>query len=403
MKNNFSKKIFQKIFQLLMELPVLQNVRGLFYFIDTILLISIAKPKDIDSTNKKRVIIVFPFALGDSILFGASAEYYRKLYPKNKYILTYLVTKGCEDLFEKYGDEIISFEFTVASVNLFYRRNILKKLREKKYDIVIDPYSCVDCTPNVYMTRAIFAREKIGFEEIKKRKAQCPDWMRCRIYDRVYTIKGENLHRLIYYSKVLECLDVKLDDIKCMNIPSTQLKITLPDRYYIIFPSASMDVKKWEIDKFFDLIMRINSYYHLPLVFVGTTNDYEDVEKLKAKLEGIFVLDLLGKTNVLQLCEIIGRSQFLVTNDTSAYHIGVAKDVKTFLISGGYVFDMFAKYPYLPENNNQPIIIAKWRDCFNCDNYCIYNFKNRYPCVEDVTVEQVWGYIKSNIGEKRDD
>ena len=89
MKNNISKKIFQKIFQLLMELPVLQNVRGLFYFIDTILLISIAKPKDIDSTNKKRVIIVFPFALGDSILFGASAEYYRKLYPKNKYILTY--------------------------------------------------------------------------------------------------------------------------------------------------------------------------------------------------------------------------------------------------------------------------------------------------------------------------
>lgn len=392
--------LFKEIFQLLMMLPFLQNIRILYYFIDFIILISISKPEKVRA-DLKRAIIVFPFALGDCILFGASVEKYRKVFPKEKYVLSLLIPEGCEDLFAPYFDEIISFDFKVSSVDILYRRKIYKKLREQKYDILVDPYSCNDCTPNIYMSRAICSEEKIGFLEESNKKRQCTDWIRRRIYSKLYYIKERELHRIIYYKKVLQCLGVGEGVPECMKIPRTKLSVRLPDNYFIVFPSACIDTKKWEIDKFYCLVDEIVSCYKLPLVLCGTELDRKDTMALKENLRNIEIIDLVGECNVLEFCEVIGGADFLVTNDTAAYHIGVAKDIKTFLVSGGYSFSKFSKYPYLPKNINQPIVIYVWQNCFNCDNSCKYIVKGKYPCIKDISAESVLNCIKDNLKESK--
>lgn len=381
-----------------MKLPFLQNLRILYYFIDFIILISLSKPVQVRS-NIKRVIIVFPFALGDCILFGASVEKYREVFPKEKYFLSLLIPKGYEDLFIPYVDEIISFDFKLSSVDLLYRRKIYKKLRKQNYDILIDPYPCNDCTPNIYMSRAICSEEKIGFLEESNKKWQCTDRIRKRIYSRLYKIKEKDLHRIIYYKKVLQCLGVETEVLKCMKIPKTKINVQLPDKFFIVFPSACIDTKKWEIDKFCCLADKIIRCYKLPLVLCGTDLDRKDTKILKEKLGDKEIIDLVGECSVLEFCEVIGRADFLVTNDTAAYHIGVAKDIRTFLISGGYCFYKFSKYPNLPKNLNQPVVIYVWRNCFNCDNSCKYIVRGRYPCVKDISVESVWNCIKNNLKE----
>lgn len=392
--------LFNKIFQILLKIPFLQNIRSIFYFIDILLLVGLPKPQMCHIQNKKNVLIVFPFALGDCILFGASAQYYRQLYTLEEFDLTFLLPSGCEQLFGGYADHLVTFDFTKASVNLGYRRKIFKKLREQYYDIVIDPYPCIDCTPNIYMTRAVCAGQKIGFTEVKHKKTQCPIWMRQRIYHLIYSISEENLHRIVYYRKVLEILGAELETMRCMNIPSVKLECKLPQNYFVVFPSASVDAKKWEFEKYLELIRRIVDQYDIPLVLVGTAKDKQDTDRIIKHFKDVEITDLVGKTNVLEYCEVIGKSQFIVTNDTSAYHIAVAKDVKTFLISGGYVFDMFANYPRLEMNKNQPSVIYKGRACFNCDNYCKYKFKDRYPCVAEIEVEDVWNCIRHDLEEK---
>lgn len=395
----FFRYLFKEIFQILMKLPFLQNIRIIFYFIDFMILISLSKPVKVRD-DIKRAIIVFPLALGDCILFGSSIKKYRELFPEKEYVLSLLIPKGYEELFVPYVDEIISFDFKISSVNLLYRRKIYKKLREQKYDILIDPYPCNDCTPNIYMSRAICSEEKIGFMEESSKKKQCTDMIRKRIYSRLHYISKEGgLHRVTYYRKVLQCLGVEAGAPECMTIPRTKLNVRLPDKYFVVFPSAGIDTKKWEIDKFYCLVDKIINCYKLPLVLCGTESDRKDVRALKDKLCSMEIIDLVGEHNILEFCEIIGGADFLVTNDTSAYHIGVAKDIKTFLISGGYCFDKFSKYPMLPDNLNQPIVICAWRDCFNCDNHCKYIVRERYLCIKDITVESVWNCIKDNLKE----
>ena len=75
---NGQSRIFYKILQILMKIPVLQNIRMLFFFYDSVVAKFIKKPEK--DSSKKRVLVVFPFALGDCILFLGAIENMQKIY-----------------------------------------------------------------------------------------------------------------------------------------------------------------------------------------------------------------------------------------------------------------------------------------------------------------------------------
>lgn len=71
--------------------------------------------------------MVFPFALGDCILFLGAIENMQKIYPADEYIRTIACQKGYEDLFKQYFDQVIPVEYTKASVNPIGRIRMIKK------------------------------------------------------------------------------------------------------------------------------------------------------------------------------------------------------------------------------------------------------------------------------------
>ena len=67
------KALFYWILQQMLRWPILQKVRIVFWFFDSLMLHFMREPPK-DRERKKRVMLVFPFALGDCILFMGTAD-----------------------------------------------------------------------------------------------------------------------------------------------------------------------------------------------------------------------------------------------------------------------------------------------------------------------------------------
>lgn len=135
----------------------------------------------------------------------------------------------------------------------------------------------------------------------------------------------------------------------------------------------------------------------MPLVVCGTEHDREGIEDLISRLSGIEIINYIGKTDIMQFTELIGRASLVVSNDTSAYHIAAARQVPVAMICGGYVYHKYAKYNYTKEGCRDPILICSKMKCFDCNNHCIYNGFKCFPCIEKISQEDAWRIIEHMI------
>lgn len=400
-ENSYSiSKFFLKINQILWKVSCLQRIRSLFYFIDTILLLG-TKPKKLCQANgKKKVLIVYNMALGDGIMFLGVAEHYRKVYPREKFELSIACQSAFKTLYEetKIFDYVLGFDFAGAIVNLKNRRDLFKKIREKEYDIVVDPVGCDNCTTNVFVTYAALGHQKIGVLDTTLPDIQCPNWMRNKIYTKVVCLNTPNMHLIEFYAEFLNALG----DESCVAHPAefedTELLLELPEKFFIVFPTASMSVKRWPLDRYAYLARKIQQQTGMTLVVCGTAHDRAVVEEFLSLIPDVAIMNFIGKTNIREFIELIGHAELVVTNDTSAYHIAVAKQCNVALICGGYTYTRYANYHYADKGYKDPCLVHKKMECFDCNNRCRYNNKDIFPCIDAISKEDAWEKVREILG-----
>ncbi len=388
---------FLKLNQLLWKKSFIQRLRSLYYYFDGVLLTGCKKEKYVDD-GKKKILIVYNLALGDGIMFYGVSRSLRDIWPNGEYEITIICQKAFKQLYETSGiyDKVIPVDFSESVVNLPLRRAIFRQLRETQYDIVYDPVGSEDATTNVYISRAANAKKKIGVLDMNM-KHQLSKSMRKRIYDKVIQIDKPGIHLIDYYGTALR----ELGATKCISepahLPEVEIGIDLPDKYFIVFPVASMNVKKWAAENFAYIAEQIQKKTGFPLVVCGTNHDKSSIEEMLSYTKGIDYIDIIGKTDIMQFTAVIGKAEIVVTNDTSAYHIAVAKDVNTFMICGGYTFDRYANYDYQHLGRRKPTLITCRMECYNCNNHCKYTGFKVFPCIESITKENAWENISKRI------
>lgn len=402
-KNGYSlSNIFLKLNQLLWKKSFLQKFRAVFYYIDSVLLIGTGRKKRTikkADNRKKEVLIVYNMALGDGVMFMGVAKHFRDIFPEQKYRLTIACQSAFKDLYLESGifDRVLPFDFAGSVVNLKKRRQLFRKLREHSYDCVIDPIGCERCTTNIFVTRAAIGKEKIGVLDMHLPSKQCPKHIRNRIYDRVVEIDKGTLHLIQFYAEFLKELGAKDCVAHPAEIKSVELDFELPEKYFIVFPAASMEVKRWPLENFGELAKKVYEKSKMTLLVCGTKHDEPAVlEFLKYVQDNpdVPVVNIIGKTSIMQFMEVIGRASLIITNDTSAYHIGVAKQVDTVMICGGYTYDRYAHYQYESLGYKDPVLVHEYMKCYNCDNNCIYNNKDVFPCIKSITLKNAWETVE---------
>lgn len=396
-KENYNNNTFIKFYSFLLKNLNMKKIKSIMYYFDRIICLFIKKPKYIVD-KKKKILIIFNLALGDGVVFLNAISNIDSIYPKNDYSITIACQKGLNKIYEEVSsfDRVIPLNFTKATVNIKERIKCIKILNDTYYDIVLDPVGANECFTNVLMTRNVMGKEKIGCLMSNDSKI-CPKHILKRTYSNIKEIRSKSLIEQYYeffYNKY---------SVKLCNLPKKKFSLKLPKKYFIVFPSASMELKKWPIEYYAEIIKRIYKKVNIPVVFCGTDSDRESFMELSSLIGDIPYIDIISKTSMLEFIDVIDKAKFVITNDTGTYHIAYICQVPVAIVTGGYTYDRYVTYDYDGcEKYRRPYVIVHKMNCFNCGNNCsrIKKGDKLWPCLNNITVDYAWKIIDEMIDKE---
>ena len=170
--------------------------------------------------------------------------------------------------------------------------------------------------------------------------------------------------------------------------------------YILIFIGASTPRKLWRKQNYVDLIKAIKGNYIVVSGGKGEGKIWNEIKK-EFPCECInHVIDLIGKTSLMELFSLIKHAKYIITNDTSASHITVLTRTPSICLLGGGHYGRFQPYEIekISEEDKKilPKVVNYEMDCYGCNAICKYikDKETTWPCIENITVEQVLEKIK---------
>jgi ADP-heptose:LPS heptosyltransferase len=151
-----------------------------------------------------------------------------------------------------------------------------------------------------------------------------------------------------------------------------------------VFPGGNARSRRWEPDRFADLVRRLAKPGQRVVVFGGPTE-----RELTARVAGNAAVDLGGQTDLAQLASGIASCDLLVTNDTGPLHLAAAVGTPTVSLWG-------AGDPTVtgPLGAGHRMLRHPELDCVPCTKNDCPLAVDRYRCLALITVDDVEAVIQ---------
>ena len=328
--------------------------------------------------NPRKILIVKPSSLGDVIHSLPFLNAVKTCLPESE--IHWIIAKGLEGILERHPmidklwvidkdswKNIQNVKSTIQEIKVLF-----KKLKQEKYDLVVDLQGLLR---SGVITAATGAPVRIGFGEAREGSSV------------FYTHKvagGKNIHAVDRYLKIAESLGCNTADISFPFpfVQSSDFRLQTSDTgdYAVIVPGARWKTKIWPAEKF----GKLASLLPVESIIVGSKTDKDIADEI-VSLSGGRAVSLAGKTNLRELIAIISRANFIVSNDSGPMHIAAALNVPVFAIFGPT--DPSRTGPY---GKGHTII----REDILCSP-CFRKSCDEMKCMKDLSVEKVYGIIKS--------
>lgn len=150
-----------------------------------------------------------------------------------------------------------------------------------------------------------------------------------------------------------------------------------PDNYAVFLPGcqAAGYLKRWGADNYAGLA-RLLHERGLKVVIIGGPDEMDECEKIRAAVEREWLVNLCGKTRIVDIIPLAEQARLIVGNDTGTAHVASASD-KPMLVVCGPTDPSRVK----PIGDNVQSLQATGLDCLNC--YC------RKPCEHHSCMKQI--------------
>jgi len=355
--------------------------------------------KGLEHTSRKLFLIRID-AIGDFILFSPMLKYYRKLY--SSHLITLLVNKINQELAERFDnfDKIIFFDRKKFDHNIFYRRELLLKIKKANFDIAIYPAYSRESKGD-YLIKISGAKQRIGLDGDLSSIAPKQKEKNNKYYTKLIKLPSNVISEIEKNKKIVELLGglvnnnyvpffrPSISDQERANQFLLKHNISKDDKFAIICPGAG-DVRRiWPLNKFSRLINWLGREKKFKVIICGSPEEKNLADKIKQYTD-LPIIDIVGQTDLLSLAAILEKAVLYVGNDNGVTHLAVAIGTPTVCLVGGGHPARFFPWGDLTKNK----IVYYKMPCFGCDWHCKYDSAK---CVQNISVKQVISKINKLI------
>ncbi len=342
----------------------------------------------------RNILLIRLSSLGDIVLTSPAIRAVRQHFPEAH--ISMLVGKQFADLLtaNPHLDEVITFDRKAGNKDTGQMRRVIRLLRERRFDLVIDFQRKFRTSLLGYLSGA---KCRVGYHQ--------PNGMLCtvRVPDRsnraVRAGRMSSAPAIDRYFALLHPIGVEAtdktlelfikDEDRAFSHEIMATKGIAADRPKVgLFPGAAWKLREWMPDRFAAIGDRAAQQFDAQVLLFGGPHEGELVQQV-GDLMTTAAIPLAGTLGLRQLAALIERCDLFVTNDTGPMHIAAAMQTPTVALFGPG--DHIRFQPLDPIHTT----IRHHVPCNPCKQFT--NKCKNNICMKLITVDEVWETVHQNL------
>ena len=332
-----------------------------------------------------RILIIHTAFIGDIVLSTPLIKKIKDTYPDSD--ITYVTTPSGEAILKNnpHLNNIIVYDKRGEHKGISGVWQLGKRLRYENFNMVITPHRYLRSSILSWLSRSPIRKgydiasgsclftEKIKYDRTKHEVEKLLSF-----------VAPENKKRY-----EIELYPGEKEKMKGDNLWKENL---LEDKKVVVLaPGSKWFTKQWPVEYFNKLAKSLKKLSNVRLIVVGGKDE------INLPIEKENIIDMRGKTSLLELADILSRADVVVTNDSSPIHIASAfKKPKIFALFGPTI----EKFGFFPWSLNSKVFQVDGLKCRPCG---IHGGKScpekHFKCMRDILPEEVFNEIKEYLGE----
>lgn len=347
---------------------------------------------ELKNDPEKRILIIHSLNIGDLLITTPILSTIHSLYPRIK--IDVMAKKSAADVLKNNPHINGIFYYDEMSWP------VSTPLEKREYFLILDLANSFIDLKRTLAPLLIKTKYRIGF----KNKYYAG------LFNHINTEwKLNNESEAINYHSILKPLveglkapsrlELFLSEEEKRDFQSIIIKNGLKNKGFIVVHPASQSIKKhWSEDKFSRLIEMLKSELKYDIVL--TSSDKADergyIKRIKSGISAE-VIDLAGKLSMREWFYIVGKTDLLITIDTSAIHVASAMDTPTVALFGSS--NRSAWQPFNKKNQ----LMVYTNVCPPCEKDFVFN-ECRFGdvrCMQSISVESVFSAAKKLLMKQK--
>ena len=332
-----------------------------------------------------RILIIHTAFIGDIVLSTPLIKKIKDTYPDSD--ITYVTTPSGEAILKNnpHLNNIIVYDKRGEHKGISGVWQLGKRLRYENFNMVITPHRYLRSSILSWLSRSPIRKgydiasgsclftEKIKYDRTKHEVEKLLSF-----------VAPENKKRY-----EIELYPGEKEKMKGDNLWKENL---LEDKKVVVLaPGSKWFTKQWPVEYFNKLAESLKKLSNVRLIVVGGKDE------INLPIEKENIIDMRGKTSLLELADILSRADVVVTNDSSPIHIASAfKKPRIFALFGPTI----EKFGFFPWSLNSKVFQVDGLKCRPCG---IHGGKScpekHFKCMRDILPEEVFSEIKEYLGE----
>ncbi len=270
--------------------------------------------RDIDP---QRVLVIKPSALGDVVQSLPVLGMLRQRFPQTQ--LAWLIKDSLAQLLQGHPllDQVLVWQTQEGRWRSFW--GLLREVRAGEFDLVVD-------LQGLFRTGMLSwysgARWRVGFSNAREGAR----WA----YTHRVLVPSRDLPALVKYALVAQALGCQ-GPVPQAVIPiqeehrrwAMEHLATLPHPWVAAHPGARWPTKQWPPDRLARALQILQQHSAAGVVVLGGPEERTLADQVAQALSGP-VLNLAGKTSLLQLAAVLEQCEALISGDTGPMHLAAA-------------------------------------------------------------------------------